>query len=304
MFAAHHRLNNLTVIVDANGQQAFGLTRDVVEMANLAERWTTFGWSAEEVDGHSLEELRRGLAHRPDRARPRVLIAHTVFGKGVSYMEKGLANGRPNLSDAPVNWHYLPMSDEEFAIAMAEEPSLVRRAFIETLCSLAAADERILLLTGDLGYMALEPFRERFAARFFNVGVAEQNMIGIATGLAEAGFIPFAYSIAPSRPSGPSSSSATVPFLHRLAGSDRRHGGGLRLRACRSDAPRNSRTSACSADAPGTDASSFRPTAEQVTAALETTWNLPGPVYYSLVEGRPAPSSRVSTADSSSGVCR
>jgi transketolase len=72
----------------------------------------------------------------------------------------------------------------------------LRKVFVETLCELAESDERILLLTGDLGYMALEPFRERFPARFFNVGVAEQNMIAVATGLAESGFFPYAYSIA------------------------------------------------------------------------------------------------------------
>jgi transketolase len=72
----------------------------------------------------------------------------------------------------------------------------VRSAFVETLVSLAEEDPRILLLTGDLGFMALEPFAQRFPDRFLNVGVAEQNMIGLATGLAEAGYRPFVYSIA------------------------------------------------------------------------------------------------------------
>src|SRR3954468_10781795 len=71
----------------------------------------------------------------------------------------------------------------------------MRRAFAETLAELANEDPRIVLLTADLGFRALEPFAEKFPERFFNVGVAEQNMIGVATGLAEAGFIPFAYSI-------------------------------------------------------------------------------------------------------------
>jgi transketolase len=71
----------------------------------------------------------------------------------------------------------------------------LRVTFIRTLCELADADERIVLLTGDLGYTVLEPFRDRFPKRFYNVGVAEQNMIGMATGLAEAGLIPFCYSI-------------------------------------------------------------------------------------------------------------
>ncbi len=71
----------------------------------------------------------------------------------------------------------------------------MRQAFIRTLVDLADEDERILLMTGDLGYMAIEPFAERFPRRFFNVGVAEQNLVGLATGLSESGFIPFIYSI-------------------------------------------------------------------------------------------------------------
>ena len=72
----------------------------------------------------------------------------------------------------------------------------MRGEFVATLVEEADLDERILLLTGDLGFAALEPFAERFPSRFFNVGVAEQNMAGMSTGLAEAGFIPFLYSIA------------------------------------------------------------------------------------------------------------
>ena len=72
----------------------------------------------------------------------------------------------------------------------------MRKTFVRTLADLAEKDERILLLTGDLGYTVIEPFAERFPRRFFNVGVAEQNLIGLATGLAESGFIPFVYSIA------------------------------------------------------------------------------------------------------------
>src|SRR5439155_24565256 len=73
---------------------------------------------------------------------------------------------------------------------------LMRRAFSTTLAELGRKDDRILLLTGDLGFMALEPFADRFPERFINVGVAEQNMVGLGTGLAESGFIPFLYSIA------------------------------------------------------------------------------------------------------------
>src|SRR6202046_3521709 len=94
--------------------------------------------------------------------------------------------------------------------------SEVRKAFIDTMCSWAELEERILLRTGDLGYMAMEPFQERFSARFFNTGIAEQNMIGVATGLAEAGVIPFAYSIATFAALRPFEFVRNGPVLHRL----------------------------------------------------------------------------------------
>lgn len=71
----------------------------------------------------------------------------------------------------------------------------MRTAFIKTLCELAEQDERVWLLTGDLGYSVLECFRDQFPDRFVNVGVAEQNMIGVAAGLAMQGNIVFTYSI-------------------------------------------------------------------------------------------------------------
>lgn len=72
----------------------------------------------------------------------------------------------------------------------------MRAAFVEAISELAERDERVFLLTADLGWSVLERFADRFPDRFLNVGVAEQNMIGVATGLAQVGFTPFAYSIA------------------------------------------------------------------------------------------------------------
>src|SRR5688500_3891896 len=71
----------------------------------------------------------------------------------------------------------------------------MRSMFIRALTEAAALDPRILLMTGDLGFTVVEPFAERCPSQFFNVGVAEQNMVGLATGLAEAGYVPFVYSI-------------------------------------------------------------------------------------------------------------
>jgi transketolase len=92
----------------------------------------------------------------------------------------------------------------------------VRNEFVKALGELAEEDERVVLLTGDLGFTVLEPFADRFPDRFYNVGVAEQNMIGLATGLAEAGFVPFAYSIATFASMRPYEFIRNGPVLHEL----------------------------------------------------------------------------------------
>jgi transketolase len=109
MFAAHHRLGRLVAILDLNGQQALGYTRDVLDLDPVADRWRQFGWLVDEVDGHDLDQLRGSLGTDCDaHARPRLVLARTTFGKGVSYMQ------------GKIEWHYLPMSDEHYAQAMKE----------------------------------------------------------------------------------------------------------------------------------------------------------------------------------------
>lgn len=156
----------------------------------------------------------------------------------------------------------------------------MRKVFTEALVELAGRDPRILLLTGDLGYSVLEPFCEAFPDRFFNVGVAEQNMVMLATGLAEAGFIPYVYSIATFAALRPYEAIRVGPILHRLpvrivgigSGFEYGHNGishynledvavmrtqpGLRV--------------IVPADAP------------QARAAIEATWDAPGPIYFRL----------------------
>ena len=109
MLASQQRLSNLVAIVDLNGQQALGYTREVISLDPLAEKWRAFGWDVHEVDGHDVARLRRtidGLAAGP--AAPHVLIAQTVFGHGVRFME------------GEIKWHYLPMSQADFDRAMTE----------------------------------------------------------------------------------------------------------------------------------------------------------------------------------------
>lgn len=109
MFAAHHHLARLVAIVDLNGQQAFGYTRDVLDLAPLAEKWRAFGWDVHELDGHDVSGLKECFRQLElSDGQPHVLIARTVFGRGVSFME-GL-----------IKWHYSPMSDDEYAQALAQ----------------------------------------------------------------------------------------------------------------------------------------------------------------------------------------
>lgn len=156
----------------------------------------------------------------------------------------------------------------------------MRSAFIRTLTKLAESDSRIFLLTGDLGYMALEPFAERFPERFINVGVAEQNMVGVATGLAESGFIPFVYSIVTFASLRPYEFIRNGPILHNLPVRIVGVGGGVEY-------GHNGATHYGLEDVgvmrvqPGITL--IAPADhEQTVTALEKTWNLPGPIYYRL----------------------
>lgn len=109
MFAAHHKLANLISIIDLNGQQAFGFTDDVLSLSPMADRWRAFGWDVHEVDGHDVEALTATISQlNTANGVPHILIARTTFGKGVSYMEK------------QIKWHYLPMSDEQYELALNE----------------------------------------------------------------------------------------------------------------------------------------------------------------------------------------
>src|SRR3954447_12910211 len=86
MLAHHHGLDNLLAIVDLNGQQAMGYTRDVLDLGAVDEKFRAFGWDAEVVDGHDVAAISEA-AGRSGSGRPRVVIAETTFGRGVEFME-------------------------------------------------------------------------------------------------------------------------------------------------------------------------------------------------------------------------
>lgn len=109
MQSAHHGMDNLVGIVDRNGLQAYGLTEEVVKLEPLREKWSAFNWAVKVVDGHDVGQLVEALSAVPfEVGKPSVVIANTVKGKGVSFMEH------------QVKWHYLTPSAEDLRAAVKE----------------------------------------------------------------------------------------------------------------------------------------------------------------------------------------
>lgn len=109
LFAPHHRLDNLVVIVDYNKIQSLGRVKEVIDLEPLADKWRAFAWHTHEIDGHDLEQLDSVLSTIPaTTGKPTCIVAHTVKGKGVSYMEDQL------------KWHYSAPKGEQLTQALAE----------------------------------------------------------------------------------------------------------------------------------------------------------------------------------------
>ena len=106
MFAVSNKLSNLTIIVDKNNLQALGYNKDIIRQDNLLKQFESFGCFTVSVDGHNLKQIEDSLKIRKDR--PVVIIANTVKGKGVSFMENRL------------EWHYKSPNKEQYTAAMEE----------------------------------------------------------------------------------------------------------------------------------------------------------------------------------------
>lgn len=109
MMASGQKLDNLLVIVDRNQLQAMGFTEDIVPLGDLAQKFEPFGWSVKTIDGHNFEAIKKALDQFPFVSeKPSVIIANTIKGKGVSFMENRL------------EWHYKSPNEDEFEKAMKE----------------------------------------------------------------------------------------------------------------------------------------------------------------------------------------
>jgi transketolase len=109
LFAPQHNLENLIAIIDYNKLQALGKIEEVLDLAPLADKWRAFRWAVQEIDGHDHRQIASVLGQVPlARGRPSLIIAHTVKGKGISFMEN------------KVEWHYKSPNDEQLAQALGE----------------------------------------------------------------------------------------------------------------------------------------------------------------------------------------
>jgi len=106
IFSHHQKLDCLTFIVDSNGLQGFGSTKEVASMDSLAEKFKSFGVSVEEIDGHDLNAIEKTLSQK--QKGPRAIIAHTTKGNGVSFMENKM------------EWHYLPLKADQYQLAIQD----------------------------------------------------------------------------------------------------------------------------------------------------------------------------------------
>jgi transketolase len=217
--AGVNNLNNLVAIVDVNrlGQSqetAFGH-----DLNAYKKRFEAFGWRTEVIDGHDLDEITEVLAFVDAGKQPLVILAKTLKGAGISFLQD------------KEGWHGKPLSKEEAARAVAElQPSAksgigrpiptpnaspapkndapasypplsyklgdmvaTREAFGNALLRIGQADQRVVALDGDTKNSTFsEKFYKRFPNRFLECFIAEQNMVGVATGFAARGKVPFA----------------------------------------------------------------------------------------------------------------
>lgn len=220
---AHQKINNIVVIVDYNKIQTDKSVKDIIDLGDLKKKFEVFGWHAESCNGHSFTELETVFKNfRQIDDKPKVLIADTIKGKGVSFMEGPLALEE---GDGLYPWHSGAPDDESFEkgyneivyrinarleelgmtpletrIMATREKNRTRlkdtaekvvNAYGEALFNLGVKREDIIVLDADLSAdCGLRLFEKAFPGRFIENGIAEQDMVSTAGGLALQGFLP------------------------------------------------------------------------------------------------------------------
>ena len=214
-FASLNRLANLVALVDVNGLGQSGPAPYGHDTSVLARRFEAFGWQAMEIDGHDPDAVLGALERARDRG-PTAILARTVKGKGVSFLEGAegwhgkaveparLQQALDEIGDVQGRPAVTPRRVGEFTAASGEAGSSIdvgyaqgaqvatREAYGHALEKLGAANAAIVALDGDVKNSTYSEFFARaFPGRFFECYIAEQNMVGTALGLAACGKVPF-----------------------------------------------------------------------------------------------------------------
>jgi transketolase len=223
---ANRRLHEITVIVDRNEVQSDTWVSEVDDLGDLAAKVGAFGWAVAECDGHDVGALVQTLAALESENRPKLVIAHTRKGGGVSFMEP---HDLPRTDTALYGFHSGAPTSEEYAraveeirtgldarlerlgadpIELVEAPPPEHRSapkerqrlvptYGEALIEEAEREPRLVALDADLRLdTGLVGFRERYPSRFFECGIAEQDMVSQAGAMALAGLLPVVHSFA------------------------------------------------------------------------------------------------------------
>lgn len=224
--AANLRMGEITVIVDHNKLQSDTLVREVSDLGDLEAKFRAFGWVVAQCNGHDVAALERTFGELSrEEGKPKAIIANTIKGRGVSFMEHtampveqryykyhsgapspemylqsvielaaGIDAATTALAIEPVRYETVPPSSR--ATGPDERQKLIP-FYGDALLNAAANDERIVALDADLILdTGLIPFRERFPERFIECGIAEQDMVSMASGMALKGLRPVVHSFA------------------------------------------------------------------------------------------------------------
>lgn len=218
--AAFWKLDSLYLIVDRNCVQTDMEVHKILEVSPIADKLKTFGWHAVEINGHDPVAIANSINRLKKVAgKPKAIIANTIKGKGVSFMEhpRALAEGK-----GIYKWHDGIPNEEEYAAARNEIISRIQmrlekcktalelpveiklparespfngisllKAFSEHLVELGMRQRNLVVLDADLAESCgLRKFQENFPGRFIEIGIAEQDMVSTAGGLALAGKLP------------------------------------------------------------------------------------------------------------------
>ncbi len=186
MFAAAQKLENVCVIVDYNKWQATARSNETLMLAPLRDKWAAFGWDAHRDRRPRRRRAGGGHAAHPERLR-QAGGADRPHRQGQGRVVHG---GRQQLA--------LPRADRRRSRQGAQGawPGM-RNAFADELTKLGNEDPRVVMLSGDIGNRLFDKFKAKHPPRFFNCGVAEANMMGVAAGMAMNGLRPVAYTITP-----------------------------------------------------------------------------------------------------------